>query len=147
MSFFHSHKTCLYLSYIRSGQKILDREIDYLEGLNTAGWDDDMVSRFQTLVSTGSQQTNCEGHDVSSYLTLIPPKTSIPLLQDSDIAQAVKFPEIGCPYIAPDQCSDSTPLTCCERIAATEATTEDGVLQRASVALLLTLSLMAAIVG
>ena len=142
MSFFHSHKTCLYLSYIRSGQKILDREIDYLEGLNT-----DMVSRFQTLVSTGSQQTNCEGHDVSSYLTLIPPKTSITLLQDSGIAQAVKFPEIGCPYIAPDQCSDSTPLTCCERIAATEATTEDGVLQRASVALLLTLSLMAAIVG
>ena len=65
-----------------------------------------------------------------------------PTQSRSGIGRAVKFPEVGCSYIGPDQCSASTPPTCCERISATEAT-EGGVVLRASVALLL-LSLLTA---
>ena len=71
------------------------------------------------------------------------------------IFKTMKFPEIECSYIAPDQCTDSTLPTCCERISATtdpttEPTTEateGGVVLRASVALLLLLSLLAATLG
>ena len=58
-----------------------------------------------------------------------------------------KFPEVGCSYIAPDQCTNSTPPTCCERISPTTEATEGGVVLRASVALLLLLSLLAATLG
>ena len=55
------------------------------------------------------------------------------------------FPEVGCSYIAPDQCSDFTPATCCERV---DKEVEDtGLIPRASLALLIVLSLLAAIQG
>ena len=56
-----------------------------------------------------------------------------------------KLPEVSCSYVAPDQCSDTAQPTCCKRdISAVE---DAGVVLGASVALLLTLSLLAAIVG
>ena len=59
-----------------------------------------------------------------------------------------KLPEVACSYIAPDQCSDSTPPTCCERITGTEEPiTAGGVVLTASLALLLALSLMTTIMG
>ena len=67
------------------------------------------------------------------------------------IFKTMKFPEVSCSYIAPDQCTDSTPPTCCERISATTdpttEATEGGVVLRASVALLLLFSLLAATLG
>ena len=60
------------------------------------------------------------------------------------------FPEIGCSYIAPDQCSDFTPATCCERVDREVEDTEvedTGLIPRASLALLIVLSLLAAIQG
>ena len=72
-------------------------------------------------------------------------------VQELELSEIVQFPKIGCPYIPPDQCSATpNPPTCCERISGTEPTTEateDGVVLRASVALLLLLSLLAATLG
>ena len=66
------------------------------------------------------------------------------LFQDGGLQNKTNFPEIGCSYIPPDQCSATpNPPTCCERIS----TTEGGVVLRASVALLLLLSLLAATLG
>ena len=110
-----------------------------------------MVERFQTLVSTGPQQTRCSEDDVSSTKhmkcgTFLFYDKFIP--KDSRLNQVVQFPEVACPYIAPDQCSDSTPPTCCERITGTEEpTTAGGVVLTASLALLLALSLLTTIVG
>ena len=62
------------------------------------------------------------------------------VLQARGISGTTKFPKIGCSYIPPDQCSDYTPPTCCERINA-------GMVLRTSVAVLLVLSALAVIMG
>ena len=125
--------------------------MEYVEGLNAAGWDKDMVERFQTLVSTGPQQTRCSEDDVSSTKHMKRgtfPFYNIIIPKDSRLNQVVQFPEVACPYTAPDQCSDSTPPTCCERITGIEEpTTAGGVVLTASLALLLALSLLTTIMG
>ena len=57
------------------------------------------------------------------------------------------LPEIGCSYIPPDQCTDSTPLPCCERLKDGDGDGDGdgvddgaGVIVKTSVALLLVLS-------
>ena len=65
-------------------------------------------------------------------------------LQEDFIYTMTKFPEVGCSYVPPDQCSDSTPPPCCERINAVQ---DAGVVLRASVAVLLVLCIVAAILG
>ena len=71
---------------------------------------------------------------------------SVTPFQDVGISRKTSFLEIGCSYIPPDQCSNSRPPTCCERITGTEATTEGGAVLRASVALLLLFSLLTAFI-
>ena len=72
----------------------------------------------------------------------------------SDIFVTAKFPKIGCSYIPPDQCTDFTPAPCCERIEDKgddkddDNVTDDGnngVVMVASMALLLVLSALAAL--
>ncbi|CAI8042462.1 DBH-like monooxygenase protein 1 homolog, partial [Geodia barretti] len=103
-----------YLKSLPSGDQIVNgTEIDYSK-LNTVDWD---VDKFQETVDESMQGAFCRGEGNAIY-------------------RVTKFPEIGCPYIAPDQCTTE----------ATEAT-EGGVVLRASVALLLLLSLLAATLG
>ena len=74
-----------------------------------------------------------------------------------------KFPEIGCSYIAPDQCTGFTPANCCERIKKfndgnnnnksdtdkddddKDEDTDGGVVVMTSMALLLVLSSLAVV--
>ena len=67
-----------------------------------------------------------------------------------------KFPEIGCSYIPPDQCTDFTPASCCERIEKEDDDKDDdddviedgegaGVVVMTSMALLLVLSALAVV--
>ena len=62
----HSHyKLYHIILYIyRSGRQILSDEVGYLEGLNAASWDEDMVERFQRTVDNSNQIATCVG-DVS----------------------------------------------------------------------------------
>jgi hypothetical protein len=121
-----------YLKSLPSGEQIVNGDVIDYSKLDTIDWNEGEIQRFQETVDKSSQQLYCGGDDKDA------------------IFKTMKFPEIGCSYIAPDQCTDSTPPTCCERISATEATTEateGGVVLRASVALLLLLSLLAATLG
>ena len=52
--------------------------------------------------------------------------------QGNSVHRTAKFPQVGCSYVAPDQCSDFTPPTCCERVGAVE---DGGVVLRVSLAL------------
>ena len=64
-------------------------------------------------------------------------------LQDpGGIYGETKFPEIGCSYIAPDQCANFTPPTCCERVVG-----DAGMILRASLVLLIFISLLTVIMG
>ena len=67
-----------------------------------------------------------------------------------------KLPEIGCPYIAPDECTGFTPASCCERIqnfdddnnksdGDKDEDTDAGVVVMTSMALLLVLSALAVV--
>jgi hypothetical protein len=71
-----------------------------------------------------------------------------------------KFPEIGCSYIPPDQCTDFTPASCCERIEKEDDDKDDdddddkdviedgegaGVVVMTSMALLIVLSALAVV--
>jgi hypothetical protein len=112
-----------FLSKSFPGQQILSGEVENADGLNAIDWEK-MRDTFQTTLDNGTQTFFCGNAKDFVY-------------------GGTKFPEIGCSYIAPDQCTNSTPPTCCERIS----TTEDGVVLRASVALLLLLSLLAATLG
>ncbi|CAI8042458.1 DBH-like monooxygenase protein 1 homolog [Geodia barretti] len=126
-----------YLKSLPSGEQIVNGDVIDYSKLDTIDWNEGEIQRFQETVDKSSQQLYCGGDDKDA------------------IFKTMKFPEIGCSYIAPDQCTDSTPPTCCERISGTtepttEATTEateGGVVLRASVALLLLLSLLAATLG
>ena len=61
------------------------------------------------------------------------------------------FPEIGCPYIPPDQCTGFTPAPCCERIKDGDGDGDGGVddgagvIVKTSMALLLVLAALAAL--
>jgi hypothetical protein len=114
-----------YLKSLPSGEQIVSGDVIDYSKLDTIDWNEDEVQRFQETVDKSSQQLYCAGDGKDA------------------IFKTIKFPEIGCSYIAPDQCTNSTPPTCCERISATEG----GVVLRASVALLLLLSLLAATLG
>ena len=62
------------------------------------------------------------------------------ITQEDFVYKETKFPEIGCSYIPPDQCSDTTPPTCCERIKDLE---DAGVILRAPVIVLMVPYLLA----
>ena len=62
-------------------------------------------------------------------------------LQNSVLTTA-KFPEIGCSYIPPDQCTGFTPAPCCERMDNSGA----GVVVMTSMVLLVVVSVLAVIV-
>ncbi|CAI8042465.1 DBH-like monooxygenase protein 1 homolog, partial [Geodia barretti] len=100
--------------------------VNFRNGLNSVTWDEAAMNDLQRFANESEQFAYCGN------------------LQDRGVVKSSKFPNIGCPYIPPDQCSATpNPPTCCERISATE----DGVVLRASVALLLLLSLLAATLG
>ncbi|CAI8048975.1 hypothetical protein GBAR_LOCUS26979 [Geodia barretti] len=114
-----------FLGNFPTGQQILDGTMEYVDGLNGIPWNDDTRNMLQGLVDSSTQNYYCGG-------------------EDDRLENKTNFPEVGCSYIPPDQCSATpNPPTCCERISATE----DGVVLRASVALLLLLSLLAATLG
>ena len=60
-----------------------------------------------------------------------------------------KLPEVACPYIPPDQCTDFTPAPCCERIEDDgDGGVDDGdagVIVKTSMVLLLVTSVLAAV--
>ena len=65
------------------------------------------------------------------------------VLQGNLAYSTAKLPQVGCSYVARDQCSDFDPPTCCERVTGVE---NGGMVLGASVVLMI-LSLMTAIVG
>ena len=59
--------------------------------------------------------------------------------------RTTKLPQVGCPYLAANQCSNNSAVpACCERIGGVE---DRGVVLRATVGLFMTLPLLAAIIG
>lgn len=61
------------------------------------------------------------------------------------VSRKSKFPEVGCSYVAPDQCSDFTPPSCCERIDGTVES--GGTVLKTSVILLTSMSFLTSIIG
>ena len=37
----------------------------FVEGLNAAGWDEEMVQTFESALQNGTQETSCRGSKVS----------------------------------------------------------------------------------
>jgi hypothetical protein len=112
-----------FLGTTPSGQQILSEEVEYVDGLNAIDWDS-MRNTFQATLDNGTYDVYC-GIDEQrlNYYTK-------------------KVMKSECPYIPPDQCTGNTPPTCCERIVE-----DAGVVLRASMALLLALSLLTAILA
>ena len=72
----------------------------------------------------------------------------MPSLQENDTFLTTELPEVACPYIPPDQCTDFTPAPCCERIKDDgDGGVDDGagVIVKTSMALLLVISALAAV--
>ena len=122
-----------------SGQQILAGEVEYVEGLNAVDWDEEARQNLQLAVNNSNQNIYCGGgsRDVSHHKSCqMATMMKYPLLQGQHMYSIEKFPKIECPYIPPEQCP-----------VVTEEVTEDGVVLRASVAVLLVLSLLTAIIG
>ena len=63
-----------------------------------------------------------------------------PSLQGNPSFVKTKLPDVACPYIPPDQCTDFTPPSCCERI---KDDGDAGVIVKTSMALLVISALTA----
>ena len=89
-------------------------------------------------------------HTLNYYMWWLNAVLFLPQLNDNSriVYNMTTLTENRCPYIAPDQCTNSIIPTCCERIQEEEDDREvedGGVISRATLMLLLALSLLATI--
>lgn len=52
---------------VRSGQQILNGEVEYVEGINNLGWDNDLRTRFQNKLDNSTQDVVCGTDFVSCW--------------------------------------------------------------------------------
>jgi hypothetical protein len=69
----------------------------YVEGLNSVDWDEERRQTLENVFHNSTQNVVCSSEKDGVFAT-------------------AKLPEVGCSYIASDQCTDFTPPSCCERI-------------------------------